>query len=80
MLPVISTSTTLFNVPTTKDSLNPNNTSVTNITIFESPSLAPGTVIGRGIADSNTDSARPIDTNKDKNIIFFNLIIVIYHP
>ena len=75
MLPVTSTSTKLFRTLTVKASLKPNMTKVTKITIFERPSLAPGMATGNGIADSMTDKANPMDTSKDKSIIFLVLFI-----
>ena len=75
MLPVTSSKTKLFKMLTTKASLNPNMTNVTRVTMFESPSLAPGIATGNGIKDSITDNASPTDTNKDKSIIFLVLFI-----
>ena len=75
MLPVTRTNTKDFKILTTKASLNPNIINVTKITILDKPSLAPGIKIGKGIADSKTDKARPIATNRDKNIILFDLFI-----
>jgi hypothetical protein len=49
---------------------------VTNTTMLDNPSLAPGTAIGKGMADSSTLSAKPIDTNIDKKIILFNFFII----
>lgn len=68
-LPVTNIRTILFKTLTVKASLNPKIIRVTNITILDSPSLAPGIGMGNGMEDSIRDKAKPIDTNKDKNII-----------
>ena len=75
MLPVKSIKTILLRLETIKASLKPKITKVTKTTILDKPSLAPGIAIGRGILDSNMLRPKPTATNRDKNIIFFNLFI-----
>ncbi len=69
--PVIKTNTKLFKSAMAMPSLYPKTDIVIKTTIFESPSLAPGTGIGRGICDSKSPRTSPNAVKRERKTHFF---------
>ncbi len=64
--PVTRAKITVLNIDTKKPSLYPIETMHTRTTIFDSPNLAPGIAIGRGITLSKSPNTIPMELSRDK--------------